>query len=127
MNPSHEVRVDAALERRRRRRFTGTEKQRLLTEFDALLHGEKGAWLRRQGLYAAQVSGWRRELADHGAAGLEPQAPGRKPADPRDKQIQELTRDKARLTKRVQIAEALVELQKKVMDLVAQDESGSKS
>jgi transposase-like protein len=127
MSLSHEVEVDTALERRSRRRFTALEKQRLLAESDALLHGNKGAWLRRQGLYAAQLSMWRRELAEHGAASLEPKPTGRKPADPRDQQIARLTRDNARLSKRIQVADALVDLQKKVMALVAQDESGSLS
>lgn len=127
MNPSHEVEVDKALERRSRRRFTALEKQRLMTEFDALSRGEKGPWLRRRGLYATQLSMWRRELAEHGLASLEPKPTGRKPADPRDQQIAQLTRDNARLSKRVQVAEALVDLQKKVMALVAQEESGSAS
>lgn len=126
MNSSHEVRPDVALERRSRRRFSAHEKQRLLTEADALSHGEKGAWLRRQGLYAAQLSMWRRELAEHGSASLEPKPTGRKPADPRDQQIAQLTRDNVRLCRRVQVAEALVDLQKKVMALV-QDDSGSTS
>ena len=53
---SSEVPTDSQLERRTRRRFSAAEKQRLLAEADALAHGEQGAWLRRQGLYAAQLS-----------------------------------------------------------------------
>ncbi len=51
---------DPRLEKRTRRRFSAPEKLRLLAEADALPHGEQGAWLRRNGLHAAQLSGWRK-------------------------------------------------------------------
>jgi len=53
-----------------------------VTEADALPHGEQGAWLRRNALYAAQLSGWRKQHAERGLDGLQAQAPGRKGADP---------------------------------------------
>ena len=64
MSESNEVLSEPTLERRTRRRFSAAEKQRLLAEADALPHGEQGAWLRRNGLYAAQLSQWRKALAD---------------------------------------------------------------
>jgi transposase-like protein len=117
-----EVQPDAAMEKRTRRRFSGAEKRRLLDQFDVLNHGEKGAWLRREGLYAGQLSVWRRELREHGPSSLDPKASGRKPADPRDRQIEQLRRENARLAKRAQVAEALVELQKKVLALADQSD-----
>ncbi len=36
------------------------ERQRLLCQSEPLVHGEHGAWLRRNGLYAAQVWTWRK-------------------------------------------------------------------
>lgn len=123
MNPSQEVQPDPKLEKRTRRRFSGAEKQRLLTDFDTLGHGEKGAWLRRQGLFAAQFSTWRKELREHGTVGLAPKPTGRKPADPRDLKIEQLERDFAKMAKRARIAEALVDLQKKVLSLIEQAES----
>ena len=113
------------LERRTRRRFSAVEKQRLLAESDALAHGERGPWLRRQGLYAGQLSTWRKELTRSGSQGLEPKTPGRKPADPRDAQIARLERDLKRVERRAYIAEQLVELQKKVLQLAAQMQDGS--
>jgi len=56
-----EIAPDPQLEKRTRRRFSAPEKLRLLAEADALPHGEQGAWLRRNGLYAAQLSGWRKQ------------------------------------------------------------------
>lgn len=123
MNTSQEVHPDPTLERRTRRRFGAAEKQRLLAEFDTLGHGEKGAWLRRQGLFAAQFSAWRKELREHGTSGLAPKPTGRKPADPRDHQIDVLKRENAKLAKRARVAEALVDLQKKVLTLIEMAES----
>ena len=64
MSDSNEVVTAPRLEKRTRRRFSVSEKKRLLAEAEALPHGEKGAWLRRQGLYAGQLSSWRKELAE---------------------------------------------------------------
>lgn len=66
MSESNEVLTEPKLERRTRRRFSTAEKQRLLAEADALPHGEQGAWLRRNGLYAAQLSQWRKTFAEQG-------------------------------------------------------------
>ncbi|WP_435104360.1 hypothetical protein [Arhodomonas sp. AD133] len=58
MDESNEVPTDPSLERRTRRRFSGADKQRLIAEFDGLGRGEKGPWLRRNGLYASQLANW---------------------------------------------------------------------
>jgi transposase-like protein len=113
MTTAH-VTPDPRLETRTRRRFTGAEKLALLDAFDALAHGDKGEWLRQNGLYAAQLSIWRKERREHGEAGLEPKTPGQKPKDPRDVQIEQLSREVSKLRKRAELAEALVDLQKKV-------------
>ena len=105
MSDSNEVVTDPGLEKRTRRRFSVTEKKRLLAEVDALDHVDKGAWLRRKGLYAGQLSNWRREQAEHGEAGLAARKPGRKAADPRDKEIERLKKANARLEKRAYVAE----------------------
>jgi transposase len=125
MTSATEVESRADLEKRTRRRFSAAEKQRLLAENDALGHGQRGPWLRRQGLYAGQLSTWRRELAQSGSQGLEPKTPGRKLADPRDAQIERLQRDLVRVERRAYIAEQLVELQKKVLQLADQMQDGS--
>jgi transposase-like protein len=120
VSESTEVLTEPKLERRTRRRFSAAEKQRLLAEADALPHGEQGAWLRRNGLYAAQLSQWRKALAEQGTQGLEPKRGGRQPADPRDREIERLRRENARLERRAQVAEDLVALQKKLSDLLEQ-------
>jgi len=120
---SNEGEPEPSLERRTRRQFTGAEKQRLLAEMDARAHGEKGAWLRRNGLYAAQLAQWRKTLAESGVQGLEPTAGGRKPGDARERESERLKRDKARLEQRLQTAEELIELQKKLPGLIDRVES----
>lgn len=70
MSDTNEVVTDLRLEKRTRRRFSVAEKKRLLAEAAALAHGEKGSWLRRNGLYAGQLSVWRKELAEHGEVAL---------------------------------------------------------
>lgn len=122
-----EIIPDPKLEKRTRRRFSAAEKLRLLDEAQALAHGEKGAWLRRNGLYDAQLSAWRKQRTEHGLDGLLPQTPGRKPGDPKDRQIERLQRENARLLRRAEVAEQLVDLQKKVFQLVenAQHETHS--
>lgn len=117
MSDSREVITDPRLEKRTRRRFSVTEKKRLLAECDALPHGQKGAWLRRQGLYAGQLSNWRKDLAEHGKLSMAARRPGRKPADRRDREIERLQKANAKLERRAQVAEQLVELQKKVLHL----------
>ena len=98
-----------------------------MAESDALPHGEKGAWLRRNGLYAGQLSTWRKELTEHGESSLSARKPGRKPADPRDKEIERLKKANAKLEQRAYVAEQLVDLQKKVLHLFDSENKGEKS
>jgi len=118
-----QVLPDAKLERRTRRKFTEDEKLALLEEFDSLKRGEKGAWLRRKGLYSAQVSDWRKTLERKGREGLAPAKPGRKPKDPNAARLEELQRENDRLRKRLDVAEGLVSLQKKLHALLETDEN----
>ena len=127
MSDPNEVITDPCLEKRTRRRFSVAEKRRLLAEADALAHGAKGPWLRRQGLYAGQLSTWRKELAEHGEAGVAGRQPGRKSADPRDKELERLKKANARLEKRAYVAEQLLDLQKKVLHLFDSDKDASRS
>jgi transposase-like protein len=96
--------------------WTATEKFALLAEYEAFPRGsaERGAFLRRNGLYTSHMSKWR-HLRNQGAlARLAPQARGPKPA-PQEPLVaenarlqQELARVQARLTQ----AEAVIDIQK---------------
>ena len=100
-----------------RRKFSVEYKRKILKEADACKReGEIGALLRREGLYSSHLSVWRAARERGEIAGLAPKKRGPKavPPDPRDRKILELERETRRLKSRLERAEALVDLQKKV-------------
>ncbi len=104
-----------------RRRFTAAEKLRILREADGCRKpGEIVALLRREGLYSSHLSSWRQARQRGELAGLAARrrGPKAKPIDPRDRKIAELEREKRRLEARLERAEALIELQKKVAQIL---------
>ena len=113
-----EVEVSA---KARRRRFTAKEKLRILKLADACTEvGELGAMLRREGIYSSSLAGWRRARDAGELSALGPKKRGPKPIvpDARDKKIAELERTAAKAEARAKKAEALVELQKKISELM---------
>ena len=105
----------------RRRRFTAAEKLRVLREVEACSRpGELSALLRREGLYSSHLSAWREARKRGELAGLtpRPRGPKAKAVDPRDKKIAELERQTRRLQARLERAEGLIELQKKVAQIL---------
>lgn len=103
-------------EKAARRRFSAEYKRRILKEAEACGTGEIGALLRREGLYSSHLTVWRAARERGEIAGLAPKKRGPKviPLDPRDRKIVELERETRRLQARLERAEALVDLQKKV-------------
>lgn len=104
--------------RKSRRRFSASEKAKLLkAAAEALASGERGALeslLRREGIYSSHLSAWRQQLAARGASGLEAQKPGRKPKlDEAGRMLLAATKENARLKRQLQVAHAIIELQKK--------------
>src|SRR6478752_7054671 len=73
-------------ERARRRTFTAKYKLEILAAYDAAADGDKGALLRREGLYSSHIVAWRK-ARDAGAATALAAPRGRKPRDKRDEQI----------------------------------------
>ena len=119
-------------EKGRRRTFTAQYKLDVVAEYDAAAAGEKGAVLRREGLYSSHVTEWRRARDAGVLAGLA-QPRGRKRADPRDAQITRLTRDKQRLEQELAKARFVMDVQAKLQALLetisksADTEPGSSS
>jgi len=104
-----------------RRRFTAAEKLRVLCEADGCTKpGELSALLRREGLYSSHLSAWRAARKSGELAGLTPRrrGPKAKPVDPRDRKIAELERETRRLQARLERAEGLIAVQKKVAQLL---------
>jgi transposase len=108
-------------DRPRRRTFTVQDKLRILAETDrAANSGGIGMVLRREGLYSSTLTDWRRQR-DAGAFGaLVPLKRGRKAAvlNPLAADLAVAQRDNARLTRRLARAEAIIEVQKKVAELL---------
>ena len=100
-----------------RRTFTAAYKQAILQECEACAIGERGAILRREGLYSSHLSSWRGQRARGELAGLEPQARGPHP-EPQRTVVAQLRRENERLQLRLKQAEAIVEVQKKVSQLL---------
>lgn len=116
--PGQEVEV---LARPERRRFSVEYKRRIVREADQCRKpGEIGALLRREGLYSSQLSAWRaaRDRGELGGQGSRRRGPKGKQPDPSAKRIAELERENRRLRKRAERAEALVEVQKKLSELL---------
>lgn len=108
-------------EKAKRRRYSAEYKARVLREADACTKtGELGALLRREGLYSSHLASWRSQAARGQLAALTPKkrGPKAKDTDPRDKQIAELEREVAKQLRRAERAEALVEIQKKLSQLL---------
>ncbi|EDP61097.1 hypothetical protein BAL199_30685, partial [alpha proteobacterium BAL199] len=108
-------------ERPRRRTFSAEDKLRILAEADQAAESRGvGAILRREGLYSSTLTDWRR-LRDAGTLGaLAPARRGPKPplANPLAAELAEALRINARLQRRLERAEAIIDLQKKVADLL---------
>lgn len=105
-------------ERPRRRRFTAEYKLEILKEAAACKQpGGIGALLRREGLYSSHLVAWRRQRDRIARAGLSvrKRGPKARPVDPRVKQ---LNRENAKLKRRNQRLEAMLEIQKKVSELL---------
>ena len=107
-----------------RRRFSGKEKLRILEEADACTEpGEIGALVRREGIYSSYLSRWR-QAHDRGQLdGLS--AKKRGPKRTVDKELVEenatLRRENGRLRARLEQAETIIEVQKKLSQMLGRE------
>ena len=94
-----------------RRHYTAAYKRKILAAYDILTSAEeRGAFLRQEGLYQSRISTWRKER-DTGE--LESKVRGLS-----RKKIDKLCRENEQLKKRLFQAEAIIDLQKKVSELL---------
>src|SRR5262245_53179665 len=103
-----------------RRRFTAAEKLRIVSEADACRErGEIEALLRREGVYSSHLWAWRKALRLRGEDAFSTSKLGRPSThDARDTLIARLERDKARLEKELELSTKLLDLQKKVAEVL---------
>ncbi len=104
-----------------RRRFSAEYKLKILRAAEACTKpGEIGALLRREGLYASNITTWRAQQRTGALAGLAQKKRGPAPAAKNPLAVTVAAQQQAivRLTARAERAEALVELQKKVSEIL---------
>ena len=124
--PDNQVTPEPSLEKRTRRQFTPDYKLRIIAQADACKHGELGALLRREKLYSNQLSGWRREYAEHGIEGLSKSSPGPLPTrTPEQRQNEQLRKENERLTRKLEIANDCLDLQKKALSMLDRLRNGN--
>jgi len=120
-------------EKAKRRQFDSAYKLRILEEADRSTEvGQLGELLRREGLYSSHLTLWRRQRDEGSLAGLTPKRRGRKVKrkDPLAKENAKLRRENQRLTERLRQAETIIDVQKKVSEmlgipLASPDDEGS--
>ncbi len=106
------------LEKAKRRRFSAEYRLDIVRKADGCKEtGQIGALLRREGLYSSQLVLWRRQR-DAGALSTmraRKRGPKAKVVDP---EVAVLTRENARLQRRLAQAEGIIEVQKKVAEIL---------
>lgn len=101
------------------RRFTAKFKQKVLKDIEALTPSERGAYLRKNGLYSSHIWRWRKQVDQSPAGVLVEGRPGRKSTkDPNAAKILQLERENERLNRKLKQAETIIEVQKKLSDLL---------
>jgi transposase len=104
--------------RAKRRQFSAKYKLRILTEADQCTQrGELGVLLRREGLYSSHLTTWRKQRNRGQLAGLAPKKRGRKPGR-QAAEIARLQRENERLKARLEQAETIIAVQKKLSQML---------
>lgn len=101
------------------RRYSAKYKARILAEYESLSKADKGALLRREGLYSSLITAWRTQR-DSGAMTELAKPAGRQPADPRDKEIGKLRSRVSKLEDDLDRAHKVIEIQGKLSALLDQ-------
>ena len=99
------------------RSYSASYKIRVLNEYEGLSRADKGALLRREGLYSSLIDTWRKQR-DHGALAAFTQKRGRPQADPRDREVARLRKDLARAESELDKARKVIEIQSKLSALL---------
>ena len=107
-----------------RRKFTAAYKLRIIREAERCTEpGQIGALLRREGIYSSSLTSWRRQVKQ----GLVPKKRGplAQKADPNVRRIAELERQNEKLAHKLKQAELIIDVQKKVAELLKDSEEKS--
>ena len=95
----------------KRRAFTAAYKARILQEYDQLQTGrERGALLRREGLYSSHIDGWRKARAAAAANGLADKPAGRPGRSAEAVENERLRKENEKLTAELARTKAALEV-----------------
>ena len=109
------------LVRPRRRTFSAKDKLRILADVDAATpSGGIGVILRREGIYSSLLTDWRRQrdAGVYGALSPAKRGPKAAPLNPLAAELAIARAETVRLQRRLDRAEAIIDLQKKVAELL---------
>ncbi|MCU7889474.1 MAG: transposase [Candidatus Thiodiazotropha sp. (ex Lucinoma aequizonata)] len=107
--------------KRQQRQYTAAYKKQILKKANRYIDSRQiSAMLRREGLYLSNLTTWRRQREAGTLAGLKPhkQEPKAQPMDPMKKQVKALQRENRRLNEELRKAEIIIDVQKKVSELL---------
>ncbi len=97
----------------KRRQFSEAYKKRILAEIDASEKGQTGTILRREGLYSSYLTDWRRQQKEATNASR-----GRPSKSKLEKEMSQLSQENEALKARLTQAEIIIDIQKKVSQLI---------
>ena len=111
-----------------RRKFSTEDKKRILEETDrAVGHGGVGAILRREGIYSSTLHAWRKER-DAAVRKAFSQKRGPQPRrNPLASENEKLRRQNQRLQEDLEKAHIIIDVQKKVANLLGDPIAGTRS
>ena len=102
-----------------RRRFSASYKLHILQEADRCAPGERGALLRREGLYSSHLTHWRQQRQAGALVALAAHKRGPK-VDAQAAELAQLQRENAKLQAKLQRADLIIDAQKKLLVLLNQ-------
>jgi transposase-like protein len=117
----HAVADPEVPEKASRRKFTADYKLRVLNEADSCQHaGQRGALLRREGLYSSHLTTWRRQAQQGTLQALSPRRRGPKARTPNPlmKRVTTLEKENQHLRHKLKQAETIIEAQKKIAEIL---------
>lgn len=116
--------------RAKARTFPVAYKKKILTELEGLSHSERGALLRREGLYDTLIRKWQLQAARDAGLAAAPRRPGPKP-DPAARELAKATRQiaalEAELAKTRRVTDVQAKLSALLGDLVKSADTGIES
>jgi transposase len=106
--------VTATKQRAPRRKFSMSDKRKFLETYDAIDNPEsRGEFLRENGLYSASITKWRKQLSDKQLSRANTKS------TKLESMHNKIVRENSSLKKKLAQAEAIIDLQKKVSELLS--------